>query len=273
MTGTSSATVPATPAGATETGPTGRPRRHFSHAPDLWAAHPRLRVVAAVVELAGGADGLQALRPLAAEHLSAASAADRPSESALDPVTAWRATFAATGVRPTQYRCAAESLLRRLRTRGDLPVLHPLVDLGNALSVRWAVPVAVLDLDRVTGDLVVRRCAGDEVHDAFDGTSEHPDRGEVAYVDDAGHAHSRRWCWRQSSRSVVTPATTRALVVTEALHESADADLGALGGALQGALAAVGATAVPTVLTPESPRLLLPAAPSATGGTARDRLR
>jgi DNA/RNA-binding domain of Phe-tRNA-synthetase-like protein len=36
------------------------------------------------------------------------------------------------GLKPTQYRCAPEALLRRLRKEGTLPPLHPLVDLCNA---------------------------------------------------------------------------------------------------------------------------------------------
>ena len=60
------------------------------------------------------------------------------------------------GLKPTQYRCAAESLLRRLRTQGSLPRLHPLVDLCNAISVAYAIPVAVFDVSKLTGDLEVR---------------------------------------------------------------------------------------------------------------------
>ena len=49
------------------------------------------------------------------------------------------------GLKPTQYRCASESLLRRFRKEGSLPRLHPLVDLCNAVSMAYAIPVAVLD--------------------------------------------------------------------------------------------------------------------------------
>ena len=55
------------------------------------------------------------------------------------------------GLKPTQYRCAAESLLRRFRKEGSLPRLHPLVDLCNAVSLAFAVPVAVLDAGRIAG--------------------------------------------------------------------------------------------------------------------------
>jgi len=77
-------------------------------------------------------------------------------ESEMPSIQAWRRGFARMGLKPTQYRCAAEALLRRLRKEGDLPGLHPLVDLCNAASVAFAIPVAVFDLDRVSGCLQVR---------------------------------------------------------------------------------------------------------------------
>ena len=70
--------------------------------------------------------------------------ADGP-EGELPEIQAWRRAFAQMGLKPTQYRCAAESLLRRFRKEGSLPRLHPLVDLCNAVSLAFAIPVAVLD--------------------------------------------------------------------------------------------------------------------------------
>ena len=70
------------------------------------------------------------------------------AESELPEIQAWRRAFAAMGLKPTQYRCASESLLRRFRKEGSLPRLHPLVDLCNAVSLAFAIPVAVLDAVR-----------------------------------------------------------------------------------------------------------------------------
>ena len=66
------------------------------------------------------------------------------------------------GLKPTQYRCAAESLLRRFRKEGALPRLHPLVDLCNAVSLAFAIPVAVLDVAEIAWPLEVRYADGDE---------------------------------------------------------------------------------------------------------------
>jgi DNA/RNA-binding domain of Phe-tRNA-synthetase-like protein len=172
-----------------------------------------------------------------------------PGEGQLPPIQAWRRAFAAMGLKPTQYRCASESLLRRLRREGDLPSLHPLVDLCNAVSAAFAIPVAALDADRISGDLEVRRADGTERYDTFAGDVEHPEPGEVVFVDAAGRAHARRWTNRQSGHSAISAATTRAFIVTEALHEDATADVTALLAALTGVLRTTWPTAT-LVTTP-----------------------
>jgi DNA/RNA-binding domain of Phe-tRNA-synthetase-like protein len=122
------------------------------------------------------------------------------------------------GLKPTQYRCASESLLRRLRKEGTLPRIHPLIDLCNGLSMAFAIPVAVLDVARIEGDLQVRHAGGEERYLSFGGEIEHPEPGEVSFVDAAGNAHARRWTHRQSGLSAVRDATSRVLIVAEAMH-------------------------------------------------------
>jgi DNA/RNA-binding domain of Phe-tRNA-synthetase-like protein len=161
------------------------------------------------------------------------------AESELPEIQAWRRAFAALGLKPTQYRCASESLLRRFRKEGSLPRLHPLVDLCNAVSMAYAIPVAVLDLNAISGPLEVRYAAGDEEYLTFAGDTERPAPGEVIFADQAGQAHARRWTNRQSGRSAVRDATSTALIVAEALHDSAPADVPDLIAALAAELQAL----------------------------------
>ena len=53
--------------------------------------------------------------------------------SQIPSLVAWRAVFRSFGVDPTQYRSAAEALLRRLTKKGDIPSINLLVDLGLSL--------------------------------------------------------------------------------------------------------------------------------------------
>ncbi|UFR01237.1 hypothetical protein KBP30_08625 [Streptomyces sp. Go40/10] len=190
----------------------------FRHAEEVRAAFPEL---SAGVLHATGVDAPADTRHRAAAYTDRAAARlARAGEGEFPEVLAWRRAFTRMGLRPTQYRSASESLLRRLRKEGALPRIHPLVDLCNAVSVAYAVPVAVLDLDRIAGPLLeVRQARGDETYTAFGGGVEHPAPGEVTFVDSAGRAHARRWTHRQSGHSAVGAHTGRVLVVAEAMHE------------------------------------------------------
>jgi DNA/RNA-binding domain of Phe-tRNA-synthetase-like protein len=198
----------------------------FSHSPALRQAFPEL--VAGVIRADGVHAGADVSAALTRHTARALAQLEGRTESDLPAIQAWRRAFQRMGLKPTQYRCASEALLRRLRKEGDLPRLHPLVDLCNALSVAHAIPVAALDLDHIGGNLQVRHASGSEDYLSFGGEHEQPEPGEVTFADDAGRAHARRWTNRQSALSAIQPATTRVLIVVEALHEGAAHDVRAL---------------------------------------------
>lgn len=226
---------------------------YFEHAAEIWRDFPALVPVVLFVDpIAPGAD----VTGRTARFLATAQArlAEGP-ESELPQIRAWRRAFSAMGHKPTQYRCAAESLLRRLRTHGELPQVNPLIDLCNAVSAAYAVPVAVFDVAQITGCLRVRHAAGDEKYQSFSGETEKPGIGEVIFADQADQAHARRWTNRQSGLSAVGPATTTVLIVAEALHESAAPDMAELTRVLTAELAAIWpVTPVSAVLSQVSPR-------------------
>lgn len=93
------------------------------------------------VDAAPGADATPLLRRVTDEVRR-----DREvSELSSGPVlSALRTLFRAAGTDPTRYRTASEALLRRVLKGSDLPLIHPLVDLNNALSLRLAVPCCVM---------------------------------------------------------------------------------------------------------------------------------
>jgi DNA/RNA-binding domain of Phe-tRNA-synthetase-like protein len=154
-----------------------------------------------------------------AERLATTSIAELPS------IIAWRRVFTRFGAKPTQYRSAAEALLRRLAKHADIPPINTLVDIGNLVSIRYAMPVAVFDLAGVTGAISVRFAAGDEQFtDLGSSASVHPQPGEVIFVDEAGRVSARRWCWRQSAQSATTDATVDAVLIVEGHHEAGAAD-------------------------------------------------
>jgi DNA/RNA-binding domain of Phe-tRNA-synthetase-like protein len=177
--------------------------------------------------LANGPSPPDLLDAYAAEQRSAVERLRETGIADLPSIGAWRRAFTAFGAKPTQYRNAAEALLRRLDKAGDVPAINTLVDVGNLVAIRYALPVAVFDLANIAGSITVRFARGDERFvdiGSSDATS--PDPGEVVFVDRDGVVCARRWCWRQSAGSATGPATVEALVVVEGLHDTAGDDVG-----------------------------------------------
>lgn len=155
------------------------------------------------------------------QHAALARLADTPVAE-LPSIAAWRRAFTQFGVKPTQYRAAAEALLRRLSKQGDIPSINSLVDVGNLISIRYAMPVAVFDQETIARPTTVQFAKGNERFTDL-GSSEtiHPVPGEVVFVDEDNVVSARRWCWRQSAQSATGPATVDALIVIEGHHETA----------------------------------------------------
>jgi DNA/RNA-binding domain of Phe-tRNA-synthetase-like protein len=195
----------------------------FGYADEIRRDFPELAVAALLVE--GVRPELDFAGDLPRFTARAAERLGSGTESDLPEIQAWRRTFAKMGLKPTQYRCASEALLRRFRKEGALPGIHPLVDLCNAVSLAFAIPVAVIDMEKMSGRLEVCRAHGREAYESFSGEIEHPDPGEVIYADAGGNAHARRWTNRQSGRSAIRDTTATALIVAEAMHATARADV------------------------------------------------
>ncbi|KKZ86249.1 hypothetical protein B5K05_17465 [Rhizobium phaseoli] len=210
---------------------------HFNHSAALWQAFPELRAGAL------HATGIHANVDVDAAITSFSAIAEArlaaTQEGEFPEIQAWRRGFSRMGLKPTQYRSASEALLRRFRQEHALPRLHPLVDLCNAASLAFAIPIAVFDVEKIAGDLEVRPATGDETYLTFGGDIEHPEPNEVIFADGEGRAHARRWTNRQSGFSAVRQATRSVLIVAEALHASAEADIGRLVATLADRLAQI----------------------------------
>jgi DNA/RNA-binding domain of Phe-tRNA-synthetase-like protein len=206
----------------------------FSHSPQLLDQFPQLSVATlSVTGVTAVPDVADSTRPFL-ERATTRQA--QRLESEFPEIAAWRRAFSQMGLNPTQYRCASEALLRRFRKDGSLPSIHPLVDVCNAVSLAYAIPIAVFDLDQVTGNLTVRHATGTETYATFAGDTQTPEAAEVIFADDAGHAHARRWTNRHSGRSAIRPETHVVLIVSEAMHDTGPHDVNALREELREAL-------------------------------------
>jgi DNA/RNA-binding domain of Phe-tRNA-synthetase-like protein len=193
-------------------------------------------IVAQYPQVVGGviiANGLQnAVTPanLAERYLAGQqTVAERIGATPLSEIAslaAWRQAFRKFGTDPTKYRSAAEALLRRLTKKDYIPSINTLVDIGNLVSIRYALPVAVFNTAAIRGTVTVHFADGTEHYTEL-GQNEalHPEVGEVVFSDDERTVIARRWCWRQSANSAATLETTSALITVEAQHAGGRADV------------------------------------------------
>ena len=218
----------------------------FGHDPAIYDLAPDLH--AGVIRIDGITPDADVSAVLAPLYERARTRLATSSEGEFPEIQAWRRTFTKMGLKPTQYRCAAEALLRRFRKEDTLPSIHPLIDLYNGISLAWAIPVAAFDLENVQGNLMVRPATGDERYLTFAGEEETPEPGEVVFADDGGYAHARRWSNRQSGRSAIRPETTSVLLVAEAVHPGSAAEIEGLVRELGGLLETTWATGTTTAM-------------------------
>lgn len=221
--------------------PTGRMRfmHIFQYHPDILEHYPDL-VGGAILarDLQNGPTPSQLLSSYTNEQSAVLQRLGGAALSDIASLAAWRRAFRAFGVKPTQYRSAAEALLRRLTKHGDIPSINALVDLANLVSIRFALPVAVFDTRALQLPVTVHFAEGDEPYVPL-GKSEivFPESGEVVFSDEARRVIARRWCWRQSDDSAARTDTTQALITVEAHHPEARTDVEA---ALQDLLTLLG---------------------------------
>ncbi len=125
----------------------------FRYAPEILARYPS--VVGGVMLASGLSNGPSPdalLTEYAAEQEAVRSRIGETPLSQIPSLAAWRSVFRGFGLDPTQYRGAAEALLRRLTKKGEIPSVNTLVDIGNLVSIRYALPVALFDLRATSGD-------------------------------------------------------------------------------------------------------------------------
>lgn len=125
-------------------------------------------------------------------------------------IVPYREAFRKLGINPNRYPCSVEAMFKRLSKGKKLPHINPLVDLNNAISLKYTLPMGTHNLDNARDNIEMRLANPDK--DTFiplGKTSEDiekPDAGEVIYAV-GNEVRTRRWTWRQSDQGKITPAT------------------------------------------------------------------
>ena len=136
------------------------------------------------------------------------------------------------------YPCSAQALRKRVLKEGSLPAIDPVVDIYNAISIRYAVPVGGENLAAYRGEPRLAIARGDEPFDTLKSAEpvvEYPEPGEVIWRDDIG-VTCRRWNWRQGVRTRLDSGAQTMWFILEslpamplsALHEAGERLVGYL---------------------------------------------
>ena len=122
-------------------------------------------------------------------------------------IVPYREAFRALEINPNKFMCSIEALLTRIAKGKGFPEISPVVDFGNAVSLKYRLPIGAHDMGTVSRALVVRLALrGDSFIPCGGGVAAPPEPGEVVYVSD-GQVRTRRWTWRQSEVGKITPET------------------------------------------------------------------
>lgn len=134
-------------------------------------------------------------------------------------LAAWAEVFRAFGAKAKRTPCSAEALRKRVLRDGTLPAIDPVVDLYNAISLRYALPVGGENIAAYRGAPRLVIADGSERFDTVkegEVVYESPEPGEVIWRDDQG-VTCRRWNWRQGVRTRLDASAHQMWFILESL--------------------------------------------------------
>lgn len=193
------------------------------------------------------------------EEASKLSAVHYPLEdfSQNEVIQTWRKAYQQFKIKKGT-RSSVEALLKRVKNGQTLRPINPLVDIYNAISLKYGIPAGGEDMDRFVGDLKLDVAKGGEHFVTYGSDEDEPAlSGEVIYRDDEG-AVVRSFNWRESVRTMLTPETTNAFMCMEQVDASRLEDLkAALTELAEYMQERLGASCEMHILNADTPRITL----------------
>ena len=120
----------------------------------------------------------------------------------------YREAFEKIGINPNKFQCSVEAMFSRISKGKQLPHINPLVDLNNAISLKYTLPMGTHDMSKSDLDIEMRYAKeGDTFQPMGSEEIETPEAGEVVYAV-GNNVRTRRWTWRQSEEGKIDAATS-----------------------------------------------------------------
>ncbi len=135
-----------------------------------------------------------------------------------DPtVKAYRKFYWRIGIDPTKTRPSSEALVRRILRGKSFPLINNVVDAGNLVSALTLIPIGLYDVDKITGNPILRMAEEGELFRPIGGETELLTGKEVVLADNEKvmflYPH------RDSKETAITEETKRVLVVAAGVPE------------------------------------------------------
>lgn len=189
---------------------------------DFWDLFPDAAIGMAVVRNIPTSDALNSrvydeISKFLAESVRDAQAFDVNPTFSQNPVVAiWREAYTKFP-KKKGARCSFENLFKRSLRDSCLPSISPTVDISNAISLKYGLPIGAENIDALVGDLRIAKANGDEDFEPLgEGKQDPPVAGELCYLDDEG-AVCRCLNWRDGVRTSVSDTTPHQIFLMECI--------------------------------------------------------
>ena len=118
-------------------------------------------------------------------------------------IKCYREAFQKLNINPNKFMCSIEALLTRISKKKGMPEINAVVDLVNAVSIKYKLPMGAHDLDSMKEDFYIRYSVNGDIFLPFGETNtEEVDNNELVYVT-SNDVRTRRWIWRQSEHGKI----------------------------------------------------------------------
>ena len=123
-------------------------------------------------------------------------------------VIPYREGFQKVGINPNKFQCSVEAMVNSISKGRNVPHINPLVNLNNAISLKYTLPMGTHNLGLSNSDIELRFAVDEDTFIPMGSdTVEKLEPEELVYVVD-NKVRTRRWAWRQSKEGMIDKDTS-----------------------------------------------------------------
>ena len=135
-------------------------------------------------------------------------------------IKCYRDAFQKLNINPNKFMCSIEALLTRIQKKKSIPEINSIVDLTNAISIKYKLPIGAHDLDSMNEDFYIRYSVNEDTFLPFgESEIEKIDNNELIYVV-KNDVRTRRWIWRQSEYGKIIESSTNIIFPIDAFTDA-----------------------------------------------------